>query len=146
MRLTFAIYRNHVLNELCWVCDTRTQRCHAKQRQCPKCRVKWSFDHRKSELDILNAYCDPCVKNAFRASKTGKFSYQTALADFKKYDALVNQWLGKIEKGQTKIMETKEEVFPDELKLKEYIFLNLIKPGLPSFQRLKSWHVNAEFE
>jgi hypothetical protein len=78
------IYRRYVTQTLCWLDGTPTHSSSGLQRQCPKCRQKWSYERLGTELELLDLYCRglsaseaarqiSCAKNTAR-NRFGHFS------------------------------------------------------------------------
>jgi hypothetical protein len=71
-------YRRYLEEGLCWVDGTPTHLSYGTQRQCPLCRVKWSYTHKQARFKALMAFCSGsnateiarnvgCAKNTARA-------------------------------------------------------------------------------
>lgn len=78
------IYRCYVTQMLCWLDGTPTHGSSDLQRQCPKCRQKWSYERLGMELELLELYCQgfsaseaarkiSCAKNT-ALNRFGRFS------------------------------------------------------------------------
>lgn len=78
------IYRRYVTQMLCWLDGTPTHSSSDLQRQCPKCRQKWSYERLGMELELLELYCQgfsaseaarkiSCAKNT-ALNRFGRFS------------------------------------------------------------------------
>ncbi len=50
-------YERHLVGLLCWACHAATGPCNARQRQCPRCRKKWSYDRKRTRWELLRAFC-----------------------------------------------------------------------------------------
>ncbi len=50
-------YRTYLKERLCWIDGAPTHASSASQRQCPKCRVKWSYTHAALEFAIFEEFC-----------------------------------------------------------------------------------------
>jgi len=69
-----AAYKEFIGRQLCWIDGTPTHASSDLQRQCPKCRTKWSYERLSQELAAMEAFCEGvsasgaarkvgCVKN-----------------------------------------------------------------------------------
>ncbi len=50
-------YSRQLQDRLCWLDSTPTHASSGQQRQCPKCRTKWSYDRLALELAALEQFC-----------------------------------------------------------------------------------------
>ncbi len=87
--VTVAEYTDHVERARCWFCHEPTHRSHAAQRQCPKCRRKWSYWRRKIELDL--AYHFATGFKAAEAARQCKVVYRTAWIHFLRFEQTARQ-------------------------------------------------------
>src|SRR3954463_5784036 len=69
-------YERHLVGLLCWTCHAATGPCNARQRQCPRCRRKWSYDRRRTRWELLKAFC--LNATAHHASRFARCDYRTA--------------------------------------------------------------------
>jgi transposase len=69
-------YERHLVGLLCWVCHAATGPCSARQRQCPRCRKKWSYDRRRTQWGLLKAFC--LNATAHHAARFARCDYRTA--------------------------------------------------------------------
>src|SRR4051812_17508731 len=69
-------YERHLVGLLCWACHAATGPCNARQRQCPRCRRKWSYDRRRTRWELLKAFC--LNATAHRAARFARCDYRTA--------------------------------------------------------------------
>jgi len=76
----FTGYRRYLEGQLCWVDGTPTHLSCAPQRQCPKCRVKWSYIHKQARFKALMEFCSG--SNASKISGRIGCAKNTALAYF----------------------------------------------------------------
>jgi hypothetical protein len=51
-----ASYGRYLTDRLCWLDGTPTHASSDQQRQCPKCRLKWSYERLALELSLLREY------------------------------------------------------------------------------------------
>ena len=82
--LTLRDYERHVEGQLCWDCGVETKRSHARQRQCPKCRKKWSYLRLQQEWLVLKAFCDG--QNAHRTGHALHIAYGTVRKYFRRFE------------------------------------------------------------
>ena len=66
----------HLVGLLCWACHSATGRCNARQRQCPRCRLKWSDDRKPTRWELLKAFC--LNATAHHAARFAQCDYRTA--------------------------------------------------------------------
>ena len=69
-------YERHLVGLLCWACHSATGRCNARQRQCPRCRKKWSYDRKRTRWELLKAFC--LNATAHHAARFARCDYRTA--------------------------------------------------------------------
>ena len=77
---TVEIYRHYVAHTLCWLDGTPTHSSSDLQRQCPKCRQKWSYERLGMELELLDLYCQGL--NASEAARQIRCAKNKALNHF----------------------------------------------------------------
>ena len=73
-------YRRYLEDRRCWVDGTPTHASSGQQRQCPKCRRKWSYDQRLLQISLLEQYCQgitasQAAKNIGCAKNTARSHY-----------------------------------------------------------------------
>lgn len=76
-------YEKHVLGEWCWICHVATHWSSAKQRQCPGCRHKWSYQRRQQQWRLLVSFCEGMT--AYQAAKCVPAAYRTAYTSFQHF-------------------------------------------------------------
>ena len=76
-------YDRHLIGQLCWHCHEATRPSHERQRRCPACRRKWSFERRRIRWELLKAFC--LNATAHHAARTVGCSYPTAYRAFMEY-------------------------------------------------------------
>src|SRR4051794_4852653 len=69
-------YERHLIGLLCWDCHAATGACNARQRQCPRCRKKWSYDRRRTQWELLKAFC--LNATAHHTARFARCDYRTA--------------------------------------------------------------------
>ena len=55
--VTASCFNRHLAEKLCWVDGAQTHRSSARQRQCPRCRRKWSYDGLAKKWMLAQEYC-----------------------------------------------------------------------------------------
>jgi len=83
------IYRRYVTQMLCWLDGTPTHSSSDLQRQCPKCRQKWSYDWLGMELELLDLYCQGLSASA-AARRSGR-AKNTALNRFSHFSGRMEE-------------------------------------------------------
>lgn len=74
--MTIHDYERHLVGQLCWECHAATVACHAQQRQCPRCRHKWSYERRRVRWELLKAF--RLNATAHHAARVVRCHYSTA--------------------------------------------------------------------
>ncbi len=69
-------YERHLVGLPCWTCHAATGACNARQRQCPRRRRKWSYDRRRTQWELLEAFC--LNATAHHAARFARCDYRTA--------------------------------------------------------------------
>jgi hypothetical protein len=87
--MTAAEYERHLEGGLCWHCHVATHKSHARQRQCPACRRKWSYHHRQLEWRLLKAFCE--VYSVRHTSRTLHVAYRTVWNHFMRFEIAVRR-------------------------------------------------------
>ena len=88
--MDLADYERHILQQLCWICSVRTHRSNRAQRQCPRCRRKWSYRRRLTRIRLLRLFASGAV-NPNVASTTLGVAYRTAWTHFLEFERVVRQ-------------------------------------------------------
>lgn len=81
--MTIQGYEKHLIGELCWECHEATKPSSGRQRQCPRCRRKWSYVQAQQQWGLLRAFVLQASAN--HAAKTVGVSYPTAYAAFMRF-------------------------------------------------------------
>lgn len=81
--MTIQEYEKHLIGELCWECHEATKPSSGRQRQCPRCRRKWSYVQAQRRWGVLRAFVLQASAN--HAAKTVGVSYPTAYAAFMRF-------------------------------------------------------------
>ncbi len=76
-------FERHLIGQLCWACHVATAPCHARQRQCPQCRGKWSYHTRRVQWELLKAFA--LRATAHHAARTIPCHYSTAHAAYRRF-------------------------------------------------------------
>ena len=74
--MELADYERHLVCLLCWACHAATGPCNVRQRQCPRCRKKWSYDRKRTRWELLKAFC--LNATAHHAARHLRCHYRTA--------------------------------------------------------------------
>lgn len=74
--MTVKDYEKQLIGELCWCCGAATHRSNERQRQCPKCRRKFSYHQQQKQWALLQAFV--LQASAHHAAKTVGTAYHTA--------------------------------------------------------------------
>src|SRR4051794_36798065 len=69
-------YERHLIGLLCWACHAATGACNPRQRQCPRCRKRWSYDRKRTRWELLKAF--RLNATAHHASRFARCHYRTA--------------------------------------------------------------------
>lgn len=77
-------YERHLTDQLCWLCHLPTSRSSAQQRQCPRCRRKWSFRQRQLRWDLLRLFATAITPA--EAARRARVSYRTAWTHFLRFE------------------------------------------------------------
>ncbi len=77
-------YERHLTEQLCWLCHVPTSRSSAQQRQCPRCRRKWSFHQRQLRWSLLRLFATAITPA--EAARRAHVSYRTAWAHFLRFE------------------------------------------------------------
>src|SRR5512147_3258386 len=81
--MTSEDYGRHVVGLLCWHCHAAMTPCHARRRQCPRCRRKWSYDRRRTRWELLKAFC--LNATAHHAARRARCDYRTAYRAYMRF-------------------------------------------------------------
>lgn len=79
--MKLEVYRDFLVTQKCWVDGVLTHKFHRKQRQCPRCRRKWSCHNRLNRLDLIFAFSEG--KTASAAAEVVGCSRNTAQVTFR---------------------------------------------------------------
>jgi hypothetical protein len=74
------VYRTYLEERRCWIDGEPTHASSGSQRQCPKCRTKWSYDGRLTEVALLDHYCQGT--NAAQAARSIGCARNTAMSHY----------------------------------------------------------------
>jgi hypothetical protein len=82
-------YERRLFQQLCWICGNPTTRSSAQQRQCPRCRRKWSFRQRQLRWKLLHLFASALTPAD--AARRLSVSYRTAWTHFLRFERIVRQ-------------------------------------------------------
>jgi hypothetical protein len=82
-------YERHLVEQLCWLCHVPTHTSHRQQRQCPKCRRKWSFRRRLKQWQLLKLFGEHL--SVRQAAKLSGCAYRTVHQRFLDWERIVRQ-------------------------------------------------------
>ena len=85
--MTVNEHEKHLFGELCWPCHVATHASFARQKQCPKCRRKWSYRNKQIEWKLLEAFC--LAASAHHAARCVDVAYHTAYSSFRRFRAAI---------------------------------------------------------
>lgn len=83
------IYREYIQRRLCWSDGAPTHASSGLQRQCPKCRTKWSYEHLALEFRLFEEYV--LGRRASEAVRLVGCAKNTALGHFSQFHAAVEE-------------------------------------------------------
>jgi transposase len=107
--MTSEEYERHLIGQLCWVCHLATVGCHARQRQCPRCRHKWSYATRRRRWELLKAFC--LAATAHHAARTLRCHYATAYAAYRRFRTTLAQMASQEKRKLLGELELDESYF-----------------------------------
>ena len=81
--MTLSDYERHLIGQLCWVCHAATRPSHRRQRRCPQCRRKWSYERQRVRYELLKAFC--LSSTAHHAHRVVRCSSPTAYRAFTEF-------------------------------------------------------------
>ena len=102
-------YRRYLEDRRCWVDGTPTHGSSGQQRQCPKCRRKWSYEQRLLQVTLLEQYCQGI--NASRAAKNIGCAKNTARSHYDDFRIVMEKVM--------KSMLANEEVATNPVTIRE---------------------------
>lgn len=82
-------YQRHLVEELCWVCHRRTGPSSGRQKQCQRCRRKWSYRQRQVRWNLLRLFATAITPA--EAARRLKVSYRTAWSHFLRFERTLRQ-------------------------------------------------------
>ena len=74
--MTLLDFERHLIGQLCWACHAATRPSHERQRRCPACRRKWSYERRRVRWELTKAFA--LTATAHHAARSVRCSYPTA--------------------------------------------------------------------
>jgi len=149
--MTAAEYERHLEGELCWHCHVATHKSHARQRQCPTCRRKWSYHHRQLEWKLLKAFCE--VYSRRSTSHTLNVAYRTVWNHFMRFEIAVRRAdesgeLDEVGAGETSgfLFHLAKKTCP-RIEVQQatvvFVYEKLIRPTVPKPAPSANFHRNA---
>lgn len=84
-----AVYREYLQRRLCWCDGTPTHASSGHQRQCPRCRTKWSYEQLTLEFRLFEEYV--LGRRAADAVRLTGCAKNTALVHFHRFHAAVEE-------------------------------------------------------
>ena len=91
---SLANYRRYLKDRRCWVDGTPTHASSEQQRQCPKCRLKWSFDNLTREMQLLEEFC--LKQSASKAAGKLGCSKNTAIVHYRVFCRHMEEVIAKM--------------------------------------------------
>src|ERR1700684_3899248 len=73
-------YERHLIGQLCWRCHEATRPSHERQRRCPACRRKWSYEPGRVRWELVKAF--GLSATAPHSARPIGYSYPTAYRAF----------------------------------------------------------------
>lgn len=74
---------------LCWSCSRPTYLSHAQQRQCGRCKHKWSFSRLTTEWELMQCFCQG--QNANSAARRLGVAPGTSYKHFLGFEKILRQ-------------------------------------------------------
>lgn len=90
----FSTYREYLEGCLCWLDGTPTHLSRAPQRQCPKCRVKWSYIHKQARFKAMMEFC--AGSNAAQIGRSTGCAKNTARAYFQDFSRKMEEIVAEL--------------------------------------------------
>jgi hypothetical protein len=90
----FDLCKKYAEEMLCWLDGVKTHASNLHQRQCPKCRTKWSYVRILQKLLLLEEYCNG--ENVSCAALKHKCSRNTVTAAFCGFNASMEETIGQM--------------------------------------------------
>ncbi len=84
-----GVYREYIERRLCWRDGAATHASSGQQRQCPKCRCKWSYERLALELRLFEEYV--LGRRAAEAVRFIGCAKNTALGHFREFHTAVEE-------------------------------------------------------
>jgi hypothetical protein len=87
-------YRSHLSGQLCWIDGEPTHASSETQRQCPRCRVKWSYVQIALEFAIFEQFCNG--ERARRAAENLGCSRNTVNSHYRSFTGGMENLVAKM--------------------------------------------------
>ncbi len=98
--MTAAAFNRHLTRKLCWIDGAATHASSARQRQCPRCRRKWSYDGLAKAWIVAQEYC--AGRSRKEAAEAAAVDVHTAGRHYASFDlALATYVHTLLETGQS---------------------------------------------
>jgi len=107
--MTHTEYERHLIGQLCWNCHAATTASSARQRQCPRCRRKWSYATRRLRWELLKAFC--LRATAHHAARSLPCHYATAFAAYRRFRLALVEMAGEEKRRLLGELELDESYF-----------------------------------
>lgn len=78
------MFNRHVTEQLCWIDGSPTRFSSARQRQCPRCRRKWSYEGLSKRWLLAQEYC--AGRNRRSAAQAAGVDVHTAGRYYAEFD------------------------------------------------------------
>jgi hypothetical protein len=132
-------YRRYLQEQLCWIDGEQTHASSDSQRQCPKCRVKWSYTQATLEFAIFERFCNG--ERARKAAEALGCSRNTVMGHYRSFSQSMEDVVARmlIEERIATTPQSLDEVILLEKALRTgskhrrtraclYLFLNSLGP------------------
>jgi len=86
-----SVFNRHVTQQLCWIDGSPTHVSSALQRQCPRCRRKWSYEGLSKRWLLAQEYC--AGRNRRSAARAAGVDVHTAGRSYAEFDQALGDHL-----------------------------------------------------
>jgi hypothetical protein len=101
--VTANVFNRHLTRKLCWIDSKATHASSARQRQCPLCRRKWSYDGLAKQWLLAQEYCAGHTRR--EAAEAAGVDVHTAGRHYAAFDKAVAGYVHRLlENGQSWIL------------------------------------------
>ncbi len=112
--MELADYERHLVGLLCWSCHAATGPCNARQRQCPRCRKRWSYDRKRIHWELLKAFC--LNPTAHHAARYIRCTYRTAHQTYMRFRLALGEMTAEEKRPLLGELELDESYFGGKRK------------------------------